>query len=211
MWLGNLWWLWKHALHTIVSIVLPGGLPLERAMVCANSGFAIHRNNEFMFLMLGETVLQIIVAIAPGEVGGTDTNLFFNNSTATAACGFILASTMMFSFRSMVQGQLSSYKLTNSGLGQKSTETDSLMQAIQSTQTNGQGQPPRPSDGQQRGSINPGLPMNGCEKGGARLSISAYTGSGGPGSNTPGRLPHKLCKRMIDTSALDTKYAPLKL
>lgn len=48
MWLGNLWWYWKLGLYTFAELFLPGALPIERSAVCANTGFVIHRNNEFM-------------------------------------------------------------------------------------------------------------------------------------------------------------------
>jgi len=48
MWLGNLWWYWKLGLYTVAELFIPGGLTIERSAVCANTGFVIHRNNEFM-------------------------------------------------------------------------------------------------------------------------------------------------------------------
>ena len=36
-------------------------MPIERTWVLNNPAFVAHRNNEFMFLMLGEAVLQIII------------------------------------------------------------------------------------------------------------------------------------------------------
>ena len=106
-------------------------LPLERAAVCANTGFVLHRNNEFMFLMLGETVLQIVVAISPGEVVPPGQDALINVSTATACLGFMLAVCMMFSFRTMVSGQLEGYGRTNTGLEQKAKETEELMSQVQ--------------------------------------------------------------------------------
>ena len=126
MWVGALMYIVKRAMKTFAELLLPGALPLERAAVCANTGFAIHRNNEFMFLMLGETVLQIIVAIAPGDVIPPGTDPIFNVSVGTAAVSFALAVCMMVSFRSMVRGQLEGYGRTNTGLAVQAAETENL-------------------------------------------------------------------------------------
>lgn len=79
--------------------------------------------------MLGETVLQIVVAIAPGEVikspaAGVDP--LFNVAGATAACAFVLAVCMMFSFRALIRGQLIGYSKTNMGLATQAKEAEEL-------------------------------------------------------------------------------------
>jgi hypothetical protein len=124
MWAGNFWYVWKLAFRTIMQLAYPGALPIERQHVCANTGFALHRNNEFMFLMLGETVLQIIVAVDPGEVARPGEDPFFNVSVGVAAAGFVIAASMMFSFRSMVRGQIENYDRTNAGLANQGREME---------------------------------------------------------------------------------------
>lgn len=85
--------------------------------------------------MLGETVLQIIVAISPGEVIIAESpDPLFNLSTASAAAGFLLAVCMMFSFRALVRGQLGSYEKTNEGLATQSSEAENLARMIAATQ-----------------------------------------------------------------------------
>jgi hypothetical protein len=79
--------------------------------------------------MLGETVLQIVVAIAPGEVlpdPSAVVDPFFNVAAATAACGFVLAVCMMFSFRALIRGQLIGYSKTNMGLATQAKEAEEL-------------------------------------------------------------------------------------
>ena len=57
MWLGALRWTWELFARPLRTLLLPGPHPLlERTFVVSNMGFHFHRNNEFMFLMLGETV-----------------------------------------------------------------------------------------------------------------------------------------------------------
>ena len=69
-----------------------------------------------MFLMLGETVLQLIVsddtASAQELPAGLTSNLF-HSTTATATAGFVLSLTLMFSFREMIVKQLGNFKSTN--------------------------------------------------------------------------------------------------
>lgn len=136
MWSGVIWWMWRRASGPLSRLHLPGEhLPLERSAVCNNMGFVAHRNNEFMFLMLGETVLQIMVTdgnLSDGtEAASTDiVTSLFNPTTATATAGLILALAMMFSFRQMVAIQLGDYKKANTNLAERVTQSDSLLAAI---------------------------------------------------------------------------------
>ena len=57
MWFGNVWWVCKQMMRTLSDILLPGALALERSMVCANSGFSLHRNNECVHGLSAATVL----------------------------------------------------------------------------------------------------------------------------------------------------------
>ena len=134
MWLGSVWWILKMGLRTLAEIKLPGRLDLERTAVCQNNQFVLHRNNEFMFLMLGETVLQIIVAISPGDVAKAGEDPFFNDAALTAAGGFVVAVCMMFSFRRMVAGQLENYERTNAGLQAQAKEAADFAAMIARTQ-----------------------------------------------------------------------------
>jgi hypothetical protein len=111
-------------------MLLPGPhLSLERTAVCNNMGFIAYRNNEFMFLMLGETVLQIVASSPltidevygggsgsgsssiPNElsIGGVSElirNSLASETAAAASAGLVLAVSMMFSFRQMVHREL---------------------------------------------------------------------------------------------------------
>ena len=120
MWGGSGWWLLRNALRPMLKNWLPHWhLPLERSTVVANTGFITHRNNEFMFLMLGEVVLQIIVVTEESTShllgkhddsgGGHALPPQFVETTLTASAGFVLALTLMFSFREMVFRQLKSF------------------------------------------------------------------------------------------------------
>ena len=76
MWAGNLWWLWRKAQRPLMRLIVPGPhLPLERTAVTNNIGFVGHRNNEFMFLMLGETILQIVISDKSGTIAGASASL----------------------------------------------------------------------------------------------------------------------------------------
>ena len=95
--------------------------------------------------MLGETVLQIIIASSPGRViTGDSSDPFFNLSTASAAAGFLLAVCMMLSFRSLVRGQIESYEKTNKGLAHQTSEAEDLAKVLKATQG---GEAKRPSAG----------------------------------------------------------------
>jgi hypothetical protein len=89
-----------------------------------------------MFLMLGETVLQIMVTdgnlVAKGTAAvKTDViESLLNATTATATAGLILALAMMFSFRQMVATQLGDYKKANTNLAERVSQSDSLLATI---------------------------------------------------------------------------------
>ena len=213
MWVGNLWCICKPGLRTIAELALPGALPLERTTVCPNSGFTLHRNNEFMFLMLGETLLQIVVAIDPGSVGSEGEEY----AVLTAAGGFIVAVCMMSSFRAMVRGQLDNYQRTNTGLAAQAAETEHLL--MMTNQMVSTPPPPPP------GAVSPadstlfggGGPSNRGGNGGGPKSSP----DGTPGVETPpgqrrnqiggrgrGGTGHRssVLKKMIDTKALDVRF-----
>lgn len=114
MWCGNVWWAFCSGLRTAITMHSESALPLERAMVCTNMGFIFHRNNEFMFLMLGETVLQIAIAQGGGGEVDAKPGLWAEpQQEYTAAAGLVLATCMMFAFRQIVERKISGYKRTN--------------------------------------------------------------------------------------------------
>ena len=68
VWLGSALWTWGQIARPLRELLLPGPhLPIERTCVAHCGVFYHHRNNEFMFLMLGETVLQIVITAAAAE------------------------------------------------------------------------------------------------------------------------------------------------
>jgi hypothetical protein len=79
-------------------------------------------------------VLQIIVAISPGDVAKAGEDPFFNDAALTAAGGFVVAVCMMFSFRRMVAGQLENYERTNAGLQAQAKEAADFAAMIARTQ-----------------------------------------------------------------------------
>ena len=111
MWAGNLWKQWRDFQRPCCELALRGPhLPIRRSMVPTNTGFVHHRNNEFMFLMLGETLLQLVVATTDRSMTG---DTMANEVTVTTVMGFALAVAMMYSFMHMSLGQLTSYEQTN--------------------------------------------------------------------------------------------------
>ena len=132
--LGCVWWLAKQAWRTVTQMsVGTGALPLERSIVCANNGFILHRNNEFMFLMLGETVLQIVIGVSDDLAFESSRESFFNTKAVTATAGFVLAGCMMLSFRAMVAGQLLTYQRTNRGLTKEVEDADSFLKCVRTS------------------------------------------------------------------------------
>ena len=60
MWVGSLWYSFLMIVAPMLELVLGFKIPsIERMWVASNMGIAFHRYNEFMYLMLGETVLQV--------------------------------------------------------------------------------------------------------------------------------------------------------
>lgn len=64
--------------------------PVKRMVVPHNIGFAIHRFNEFMMLMLGETLLQLVIA----EVKEGSRLVYY----LLTGGGFVICACMMYSF-----------------------------------------------------------------------------------------------------------------
>ena len=162
----------------LCSLPLTAGRVQYVAAECPHASLPSTPMHRFMFLMLGETILQIIVAIAPGNVVGPADDPFFNIPMVTAAYGFVLACSMMLSFRSMVRGQLDNYDRTNTGLAKQASETDALMQTLVATQAQQAPVGPAASDDPSRASST-------VDRGPQRGSI---------------------IKKLIDTTALDTRF-----
>jgi len=132
MWAANIWLFIRRAFRAVGTMVLPGPhLPLERQMVCSNIGFIYHRNNEFMFLMLGETVLQIVIATheSTGRPHGFG-DIFVEPEIITAIIGFGIALTLMAAFQSIVAGQVASYEAINEVIEEKHAEEAKMMEKI---------------------------------------------------------------------------------
>lgn len=75
-----------------------GHLPKDRTRVPMNVEFAIHRFNEFMMLMVGEGVLQLI--ISEHELEGSVETVEFKRSewNLALAAGFVVCLCMLYSF-----------------------------------------------------------------------------------------------------------------
>ena len=66
MWCGSLLHQWRRFIRPVAMMIRPNvRLPLERMMTACNWTFIFQRKNEFMFLMLGETVLQMVIVSWP--------------------------------------------------------------------------------------------------------------------------------------------------
>ena len=62
MWIGSFWYPLVMVAAPSFEVWRAAGIPsVERMWVAGNMGLAFHRYNEFMYLMLGETVLQVRV------------------------------------------------------------------------------------------------------------------------------------------------------
>ena len=118
-----------HSEHVAVVVTVP----IERTFVPSNHGFTLSRDNEFMFLMLGETVLQMVIATVDDHIepNGNDVwDTLLTGVTSTAVFGFALAMCMLFSFRQMVDGQLSSYTKTNKQVQEEEEDEEAIAQSI---------------------------------------------------------------------------------
>ena len=72
LWSGNIFVVWKRLLRPLGYLYAPSkAMPIERSMVPLNYVFTYHRANEFMFLMLGETVLQLVSHFVPSSTGSS--------------------------------------------------------------------------------------------------------------------------------------------
>ena len=127
---GSLWWLLLVMLRPLITRHLPATwlVPVERSMVCPHEGFIYQRKNEFMFLMLGEAVLQIVIAgEARSAAPPAERDSWYLHTRATAFGGFVIAVCLMHSFRSIVTEQLSGHHERNSVLWERSTTEEALM------------------------------------------------------------------------------------
>ena len=131
IWAGAVLWVWGQIARPLRELLLPGPhLPLVRSCVAPNAVFFHHRTNEFMFLMLGETVLQVphpsprlnpplkpcarascvvtqivIGTNARGTDEGRSDPTLFALTLVTGGMAFVIATCMMSSFRTVVGSQ----------------------------------------------------------------------------------------------------------
>ena len=100
LWAGNLFYLAKQLQRPLLLLLFGDrGLGVERTMAPANQGFVIHRVNEFMFLMIGEGVLALVIA----EMDiAYDISSIWNDTVLTGLGGFIICIAMCVSFREML-------------------------------------------------------------------------------------------------------------
>ena len=129
MWLGALRWRWQQFASPLRLLLVPGARPIiERAFVISNMGFQFHRNNEFMFLMLGETVLQTVVATAGrSDAEGVQERTMLGLTKLTAIMSFLIAVEMMYCFRSMVAHQITFYQGNNTRMAEDYAEEEKLL------------------------------------------------------------------------------------
>jgi len=136
LWTGNMWfYLTRGVRHLVTLWCVRAGLkfrPVERTLVCPNHGFVYHRYNEFTFIMLGETVLQTIIAAAPRSAARADEREHWYLSVRCAALGgFVLATCLMHSFRSVVLDALRGNHHTNAAVAKRAEEEAALINQIE--------------------------------------------------------------------------------
>ena len=131
LWLGNLFAIAKRALRPLGYMLVPSmAMPIEQCMVPFNAAFVLHRNNEFMFLMLGETVLQVVLArqLVDGDhakkEGFDNYHCDFN---VLVVCCFIMAWSLLVSFRAMVQNQIADIEHMNEAVEEEEKEEEVLI------------------------------------------------------------------------------------
>ena len=139
MWLGCMRWQLSTYQRPLRLLLLPGPHPIiERTFVVSNMGFQFHRNNEFMFLMLGETVLQIVVATSGrSETEGVQDGKVLGGVKLTAAMSFLLAVEMMYCFTSMVAHQIAFYNGNNTRIESDKEEEAKLLSTFEATAAEG--------------------------------------------------------------------------
>lgn len=85
-----------------------------------------------MFLMLGETVLQIVIAAGPrSSAPASGREHWMVLTRATAFGGFVLAVCMMHTFRSIVNEQIEGRHEVNAVMGKRAEEEKSMMSQIE--------------------------------------------------------------------------------
>jgi hypothetical protein len=100
LWGGNLYFLAKQLQRPLLLLLFGDrGLGVEGTMAPSNTGFIIHRINEFMFLMIGEGVLALVTAENDIEY---DVSTIWNWTVLTGLGGFIICVAMCVSFREML-------------------------------------------------------------------------------------------------------------
>ena len=130
LWCGNIVYLWKRAIRPLAFMYLPDkALPLERCMCPINQVFEYHRNNEFMFLMLGESVLQMVISLRYKEPDNFGDSIWSQHNFLIV-CSFIIAWSMLVSFRHMVEQQIEEAEEVNGEVEQEQQEQEELEEAL---------------------------------------------------------------------------------
>ena len=139
LWVGNIWWT---VARTLSPIVIRREVPIEQSVACPHHGYTYTRTNEFMFLMLGESVLQIVIAAGPPSSAAPSLRsgwYFYTRITATA--GFVIALCIMHNFRSIVVEQLEWRSHVNQQVGKRAHEEAQIMSQIEEHTNNLRGSP----------------------------------------------------------------------
>jgi len=135
LWCGNLCWAGARALSPLLPMLRPATLvPVERSLVCPHHGYKYERTNEFMFLMLGEAVLQIVIAAGPrSSAQPEDREHWVLYTRVTATAGFVLATAMMHTFQTIVKEQLEGRHEMNVILGEREAEEAQILHEIEAS------------------------------------------------------------------------------
>jgi len=133
LWCGNLCWTVSRALSPLLSMLRPSTLvPVERSLVCPHHGYKYERTNEFMFLMLGEAVLQIVIAAGPrSQARPEDREYWMLYTRITAMGSFVLATAMMHTFQTVVKEQLEGRHEMNAIMGEREAEEAKILSEIE--------------------------------------------------------------------------------
>ena len=97
---GNWWFVGRKMVHIHINSLLRkrghNMWPVARKMVPLNIEYVIHRFSEFMMLMLGETILQAVIAERSDVIESERTG--YGIYLGTQAAGFVLTLCMLYSY-----------------------------------------------------------------------------------------------------------------
>eukprot|EP00316_Scyphosphaera_apsteinii_P004126 CAMPEP_0119320848 /NCGR_PEP_ID=MMETSP1333-20130426/53717_1 /TAXON_ID=418940 /ORGANISM="Scyphosphaera apsteinii, Strain RCC1455" /LENGTH=500 /DNA_ID=CAMNT_0007327665 /DNA_START=47 /DNA_END=1546 /DNA_ORIENTATION=- len=113
IWLGNTLYLLERCVRIWFFIMFPeSALPLERSVCPMSQTFEYHRNNELKFIMLGEAVLQMVIT-ERADISHNFGDSIANQHNAVLVCSFIIAWSMLVSFRHVVEAQIQDRQYIN--------------------------------------------------------------------------------------------------